>query len=114
MNLDKLPTTKNCFDTHILDDMTEEPLKSQMEILQRIIILETKLANTIDRLQDIVKSVNNNQVRYLNFITGDGETPGLHSRLDRLEDFKRTATWALGVLFSALIGGIVTFVIRKI
>lgn len=94
--------------------MPEEPLKSQIEILQRIIILETKLANTIDRLQEIVESVNNNQIRYLNVMAGDAETPGLTSRILTLEEFKRTATWALGVLFSALIGGVIAFIVRKI
>lgn len=71
----------------------------QLEVLKRIITLETKLGVTISKLDALVDMVKD---RY----EGNSQTPSIVSRIIQLEEFKKTALWSLSVLYSAVIAAV--------
>lgn len=71
----------------------------QLEVLKRIITLETKLGVTILKLDALVDMVKD---RY----EGNSQTPSIVSRIIQLEEFKKTALWSLSVLYSAVIAAV--------
>lgn len=78
----------------------ESEQRVSIEVLSRIISLETKLASTIDKLDTLIDSVDYK----LNQYSGDAHTPSLISRVIQLEEFNKTIKWSLGIIYTAIVG----------
>ena len=59
------------------------------------------ISERLKNLQDDVSAIRR-------FVEGDNGNPGLRVRIDRLEQFYRSAVWVLGTLFVAALGVIAT------
>ncbi len=81
-----------------------------MEILSRIIALETRLAAVVERIDSLVDLVESRH----NLIAGDGKTPSILSRVIALENFNTTLRWSLGILYTALISLVVAYIKDKV
>lgn len=86
----------------------------QLDVLTRIIALETKLASTIEKLDSAIDTVVEKQDELNQLYQGSNITPSLLSRIISLEEFKRAVFWSVGVLYTALIGILVTLIARKL
>lgn len=84
--------------------------RANLEVLTRIISLETKLAVTIEKLDRLVDSVEEK----LNQFAGDANTPSVTSRILNLESFNRTIRWSIGLIYTGLIGLIIAYIKEKI
>lgn len=71
-----------------------------IEVLGRIISLETKLASTIDKLDTLIDSVDYKLSQY----SGDANTPSIISRIIQLENFNSTLRWSIGIIYTVLVG----------
>lgn len=85
-------------------------LEDQLRLFERIALMEAKLASTIEKLNNLVTTVESNIKDY----SGDRDTPSILSRVIQLEEFKRGIWWSLGVLYTSMIGVIVTLIVRKL
>lgn len=62
----------------------------QLDVLTRIMALETKLASTIEKLDSAIDTVVEKQDELNQLYQGSNITPSLLSRIISLEEFKRT------------------------
>jgi hypothetical protein len=85
-----------------------------VQLLQRITVLETKLAALIQSLEVLVRSVDNRHREIMSIYEGDNVTPNLTARLITLERLASTLKWSLGVLYTAVVGLIVSFIKEKL
>ncbi len=84
--------------------------RANIEVLTRIISLETKLAATIDKIDRLVDLVE----RRHNSLAGDETTPSILSRVISLEESRKNVKWFLATIYSAILGIIVTLIERKL
>lgn len=86
--------------------MVENNQTVNIQILGRIITLETRLANTIEKIDKLVDTVE----RRHTMLAGDENTPSLISRVINLEQSKKTAAWFFASIYTALLGLVISFI----
>lgn len=79
-----------------------------IEVLGRIISLETKLASTIDKLDSLIESVESK----LSQFSGNANTPSIVSRVIQLENFNSTLRWSIGIIYTVLVGLILNLLVK--
>ncbi len=80
-----------------------------IEVLGRIISLETKLASTIDKLDSLIENVESK----LSQFSGNANTPSIISRVIQLENFNSTLRWSIGIIYTVLVGLILNLLLKK-
>lgn len=79
-----------------------------LEILTRIINLESRLSYTVERLNGLITKVENRLAE----LDGDHETPSLMSRVLNLEKSEKTFRWVVGVLYTAVVTGFIKMIME--
>ena len=85
---------------------------SQAQLMERIILIESRLSMTIDKLTDLIETVQANQENFFEYFNGNSVTPGMVSRIITLEEFRRTSIWMIGVLYVALVSALVGLLVN--
>lgn len=80
------------------------------QLSTRISTLENRLTNTTNTLDKLIKDFESLMLKY----EGDGARPSILSRIIQLEQFQNTLRWSIGVLYSAVIGLLVTLILKKV
>jgi len=84
------------------------------EIRDRLTVLETKLDQSIDRLEDAINLANRNNEKIEALYHGDYRTPSLLARVIALEKFNATLTKTIWIMYTAVIGTLITLLIRNV
>ena len=90
--------------------MADTLYNANIEVLGRVITLETKLAGTIEKIDRLVDLVE----RRHRLLEGDDQTPSLVSRVITLEYTRRAVGWYLASIYTALLGLVVSFLQSKL
>lgn len=85
-----------------------------LDILERIIKLESKLAATAEKLDSLVDSIDHKYTTLSAKFDGDHNTPSIHSRVLQLESVIRSVKWGIGVLYGAVITMIIELILHKL
>lgn len=76
--------------------MTES---ESLELFRRIIIIETKLNATLDRLKDLLDAAESQNEA----LFGSNEVEGLLPRVNNLEKFHGQIKWMVSIVYGALV-----------
>lgn len=76
----------------------------KLNVLTRIVVLETRLASTIEKLDSLISEMSDRYRILQSIYEGDRETPSLLSRVISIERFNATLRWSISVIYVALIG----------
>lgn len=84
------------------------------ELRERLAALEAKLEHSIDRLETAIELTNRNNQKIQSLYDGDYQTPSLLARVISLERTNATFAKAFWVLYTAVIGTLITLIMRKL
>jgi len=90
------------------------PDQTYIEILKRIILLEERLSITMEKLSNLIDTMDENYRSIVRKYEGDERTPSIPSRIISLEEFNRSLRWGLGVLYTAVVGVVVKLLIDEV
>lgn len=90
----------------------EEPL-NQIDVISRIVTLEIRLTNTIDKLDHLIDVVERRHSDLYERYEGSGIHPSILSRLQLLESFNSSLRWTIGVLYTAVIAMLLNLIVRR-
>lgn len=76
----------------------------KLNVLTRIVVLETRLSSTIEKLDSLITEMSERYRLLQNIYEGDRETPSLLSRVINIERFNSTLRWSISVIYVALVG----------
>ena len=74
-----------------------------LDILERIVVVETKLTSMIQKVEQLIGHFAEQQKDHQVLLTGSWNEPGLIARVAALEESRKTVRWALGVIYVAII-----------